>query len=94
MKVYVVYQLGYTGNNELEILGVFKDIDEAKKCYSNNIQDNIKEFDFDYDKETPYTDELINGYCMVYCMVRLFKGGYQENWDNYLEIYLEEQEVK
>lgn len=90
MKVYVVYQLGYTGSNELEILGVFKDIDEAKKCYSNNIQDNIKEFDFDYDKETPYTDELINGYCMV----RLFKGGYQENWDNYLEIYLEEQEVK
>lgn len=90
MKVYVVYQLGYTGSNELEILGVFKNIVEAKKCYSNNIQDNIKEFDFDYDKETPYTDNLENGYCMV----RLFKGGYQENWDNYLEIYLEEQEVK
>ena len=90
MKVYVVYQLGYTGSNELEILGVFKDIDEAKKCYSNNIQDNIKEFDFDYDKETPYIDNLEDGYCMV----RLFKGGYQENWDNYLEIYIEEQEVK
>ena len=29
MKVYVVYQLGYTGSNELEILGVFKDLEKA-----------------------------------------------------------------
>ena len=32
MKVYVVYQLGYTGTNQLEILGVFSNIGEAKKC--------------------------------------------------------------
>lgn len=90
MKVYVVYQLGYTGSNELEILGVYRNIEEAKKVYREYIKDNREDFDFDYDKETPYTEELINGYCMV----RLFKGGYQENWDNYLEIYIEEQEVK
>lgn len=90
MKVYVVYQLGYTGSNELEILGVFRNIEEAKKCYSDTINDDIKEYDFDYDEETPYRDELINGFCMV----RLFGDGYQENWDNYLEIYIEEQEVK
>lgn len=90
MKVYVVYQLGYTGSNELEILGVYGNINEAKKCYLDNIQDNISKFDFDYDKETPYTDKLENGHCMV----RLFRGGYQENWDDYLEIHIEEQEVK
>lgn len=89
MKVYVVYQLGYTGINQLEILGVYQDIETAKKVYREIIEDNRAEFDFDYDEETPYTEELINGKCMV----RLFKGGYQENWDNYLEIYIEEKEV-
>ena len=90
MKVYVVYELGYTGSNELEILGIYKDIETAKKMYRDSIAESRAEFDYDYDEETPYTEELINGYCMV----RLFGSGYQENWDNYLEIYIEEQEVK
>lgn len=90
MKVYVVYELGYTGINKLKILGVYKDIETAKKMYRDSIAESRTEFDYDYDEETPYTEELINGYCMV----RLFGGGYQENWDNYLEIYIEEQEVK
>ena len=51
MEVYVVHQLGYTGTNQLEILGVFRNIREAKQCYEKNIEENIKEFDFDYDKE-------------------------------------------
>lgn len=90
MKVYVVYQLSYTGSNELEILGVYQDIETAKKVYREIIKDNRTEFDFDYDEETPYTEELTNGKCMV----RLFKGGYQENWDNYLEIHIEEKEME
>lgn len=90
MKVYIVYELGYTGSNELEILGVYKDIETAKKMYRDSVAKSRVAFDFDYDNETPYTEELINGECMV----RLFGGGYQENWDNYLEVYIEEQEVK
>lgn len=31
MKIYVVYQLGYTRSNVLEILGVYSNIGEAKK---------------------------------------------------------------
>lgn len=89
MKVYVVYQLGYTGSNELEILGIYKDIETAKKIYKRTIGENIVEYDFYYDNETPYTDKLVNGKGMV----RLFKGGLQENWDNYLEVYIEEREV-
>lgn len=90
MKVYVVYQLGYTGSNELEILGVFKDLEKAKETYRFLIKDNIKNYDFVEDNECKYTEELINGHCMT----RLFGGGYQENWDNYLEIHIEQQEVK
>ncbi|MGM9881482.1 MAG: hypothetical protein ACI31S_01410 [Bacilli bacterium] len=89
MEVYVVYQLGYTGSNVLEILGVFKNIDEAKKCYQKNIDDNINEYDYDFDKECRYAS-----WSDTHNVTRLFKGGYQENWDNYLEIHIEKQEVK
>ena len=88
MKVYVVYQLGYTGTNQLEILGVFSNIGEAKKCYERNIKENVNEYDFDFDKEC---NDIVTETTR---MTRLFKGGYQENWDNYLEIHIEEQEVK
>jgi hypothetical protein len=89
MEVYVVYQLGYTGTNQLEILGVFRNIREAKQCYEKNIEENIKEFDFDYDKECNHSS-----WSDTHNVTRLFKGGYQENWDNYLEIHIEKQEVK
>lgn len=89
MKIYVVYQLGYTGSNVLEILGVYKDIRFAEDKYYEQIRENIKEYDFGIDKECndiSLTDK--------HNMTRLFRGGYQENWDNYLEIHIEEQEVK
>jgi hypothetical protein len=82
--------LGYTGSNELEILGIYKNIGEAKQCYQKYIDGNIKEFDFDYDEECRY-NSYNNGTAN---MTRLFKGGYQENWDNYIEIHIEEQEVE
>ena len=88
MKVYVVYQLGYTGSNELEILGVYKNVRFAEDKYFEQIRDNIKDFDFGFDREC---NDIVTETSR---MTRLFKGGYQENWDNYLEIYIEEQEVK
>lgn len=90
MKVYIVYQLGYTGTNQLEILGVFSNIGEAKQKYLKEIEENINEYDFDYDIECIYYS-YNNGTAN---MTRLFKGGLQENWDNYLEIHIEMQEVK
>ena len=90
MNVYVVYLLGYTGSNELEILGVYQNIEEAKQRYLREIEENIKEYDYDYDKECrhqSYNDGTAS-------MTRLFGGGYQENWDNYLEICIEKHEVK
>ena len=89
MKVYVVYLLGYTGSNELEILGVYQNIGEAKQRYLKEIEENIKEYDYDYDKECKYAS-----ISATHNMTRVFKGGYQENWDNYIEIHLEVQEVK
>lgn len=90
MKVYVVYLLGYTGSNELEILGVYNNIGSAKRRYLNEIEENINEYDYDYDKECKHQSYNMG----TASMTRLFKGGYQENWDNYLEIHIEEQEVK
>lgn len=88
-KVYVVYQLGYDGTNILEILGVYDTYDKARKVYLQNINDNIEDYDYGVDEEC---DDRI--YELTHAMTRLFKGGYQENWDNYLEIHIEEQEVK
>ena len=88
MKVYVVYQLGYTGSNELEILGVYKNVRFAEDKYFEQIRDNIKDFDFGFDREC---NDIVTETSR---MTRLFKGGLQENWDNYLEIHIEEQEVK
>ena len=89
MEVYVVYLLGYTGSNELEILGVYQNIGEAKQRYLKEIEENIKEYDYDYDKECKYVS-----ISDTHSMTRLFRGGYQENWDNYLEIHIEKHEVK
>lgn len=89
MKVYVVYQLGYDGSQILDILGVYNDYEKAEKEYLQNIEDNIRNFDFDYDKECKDHRKGTE-----FRMSRLFKGGYQENWDNYLEIYIEEREVE
>lgn len=88
-KVYIVYQLGYTGTNVLEILGVYDTYNKAEKEYLQNINDNIENFDYGVDKEC---DDRI--YELTHRMTRLFRGGFQENWDNYLEIHLEEKGVE
>lgn len=88
MKVFIVYQLGYTGFNELEILGVYNNYKDAEKIYLQNINDNIDDFDFGVDEEC--NDRIFE---ITHRMTRLFKGGFQENWDNYLEIHMEEKEV-
>ncbi len=91
MKVYVVYQFGYNGSELMEILGVYKNIGEAKKVYLDNIEENIKKYDYDYDKECKLVTLDKEG---KHNMTRLFKGGYQENWDNYLEIHIKEKEME
>lgn len=88
MKVYIVYLLSYTGCQSFEILGIYNDYKMAEAEYLKNIKENIEEFDFDYDKECK---DIIKG--TKYRVSRLFRGGYQENWDNYLEIYIEEKKV-
>ena len=89
MKVYIVYLLGYDGCQELDILGVYQDYKMAEAKYLQEIEENIKEYDYDYDEECKDTRKGTE-----FRMSRLFKGGYQENWDNYLEIYIEEKEVQ
>lgn len=87
MKVYVVYQCGYDESEFMEILGVFQNKGKAKQCYLENVSDNVEHYNFIYDEECKM--ESIND---KHNMTRLFKG-YQENWNNYLEIHIEEQEI-
>ena len=88
MKIFIVYQLGYTGTQQLEILGVYENYKKAERTYLQNINDNIEDFDYGVDKEC---DDRV--FELSHRMTRLFKGGYQENWDNYLEIHMEELKV-
>ena len=71
MKVFIVYQAGYTDKEELEILGVFKSLDSAIKLYSTYIQDNLENYGFVEDVEAKYTDQLIYGCCMTRLFHRL-----------------------
>lgn len=90
MEVYVIYQCGYCdGSNFMEILDIYENIGEAKQKYLIEIEENINECDFGYDEECRHF--TIND---THSMTRLFRGGYQENWDNYLEIHIEKREVK
>ena len=88
MKIFIIYQLGYTGTQQLEILGAYDNYKKAEKIYLQNINDNIEDFDYGVDKEC---DDRV--FELSHRMTRLFKGGYQENWDNYLEIHMEEIKV-
>lgn len=90
MEIYIVYELGYTGTNQLEILGAYKNIGEARKIYQSHIDENIKEYDFVVDNECGDTVDIEG----THRMIRLFGNGYQENWDNYLELHIEKVEVK
>lgn len=101
MKVYLVYQYGYNGSDFMEILGVFNNLETAEKLYNKIIADNVAECDFVIDDENNFHNKVKEvfayqegkGIKNKHCDTRLF-WRVQENWDNYLEIHIEEQEVK
>ena len=87
--VYIVYQCGYCeGSNFMEILGVYKNARFAEEKYFNEINENIKDYDFSPDEEC---NDIV---AETSRETRLFKGGYQENWDNYIEFHISKEEVK
>lgn len=91
MKVYVVYQNGYCeGFKIMNILGVYNNIGTAKKTYLYNIEENIKSCGYNYDKECKHITLDKEG---KHCMTRLFNNNV-ENWNDYLEIHIEEREVE
>lgn len=88
MKVYVVYQLGYGQEICLDFLEIYEDYKMAEAKYLKEIENNVKDYDFVIDEEC--NDRRVK---MEYRTTRLFRFQ-QENWDNYLEIYIEEKEVQ
>lgn len=88
MEVYVISKYGYCMGGVHEVVGIFQNKGEAKKCYL----DIIKE----YEEKDFVIDEECNKTPLNYTTnhTRLFGDGYQENWDKYIEIYIEKMEVK
>ncbi len=86
MKVYILLEkvFNYDGmeNTDSYIDGVFKNLNNAKITMQNEIENNIKEYNFieDTDNEIKELNKII-----FY--------NYQKNWQNYIEFEIIEKEV-
>lgn len=87
--VYIVYSLVINEERkEIEILGTFNNKEIAKKCYLDNIQDNIENYNFVVDKNC--NKLTLNYYTSA---TRLFYKQ-ENNYNNYLEFYIKRVEVE
>lgn len=79
MKVYVLIEQCFEPCNEnyVAILGVYKTEEDAKTKQKQTIEENINNFDFVLD---------------IQSNDRIFFLS-QENWDNYIEYSIHEQEI-
>lgn len=86
MEIYIllekVFNYDGMGNTDTYIDGVFKDLNDAKITMQNEIENNIKEYNFieDTDNEIKELNKII-----FY--------DYQENWQNYIEFEIIKKEV-
>ena len=86
MEVYILLEkiFNYDGmeNTDSYIDGVFKDLNDAKITMQNEIENNIKEYNFieDTDNEIKELNKII------------FYDD-QENWQNYIEFEIIKKEV-
>ena len=86
MEVYILLEkiFNYDGmeNTDSYIDGVSKDLNDAKITMQNEIENNIKEYNFieDTDNEIKELNKII-----FY--------DYQENWQNYIEFEIIKKEV-
>lgn len=71
----------------MEILGTFNNKEIAKKCYLDNIQDNIENYNFVVDKNC---NKLTLNYSTN--VTRLFYKQ-ENNYNNCLEFYIKRVEV-
>lgn len=85
-KVYILLEkvFNYDGmeNTDSYIDGVFKNLDVAKNAMQNEINHNIKDFDF--------VEDTLNA---IKELSKIIFYDYQENWQNYIEFEIIEKEV-
>lgn len=86
MKVYILLEkvFNYDGmeNTDSYIVGVFEKLIEAKICMQNEIYNNVVEFDFVEDEKNDEKE-----------LEKIIFYDYQENWQNYIEFEIVEEEV-
>lgn len=85
MKVYVLIEQVYPANETMHnnVLGVYTNPWEAETEKQKEIENNIKNFDFVRDEENTNN---------IFAIERIFQW-FQENWDNYIEYKITENEV-
>lgn len=90
--MYLVYESNY---NELQyegdattIIGLYKTKEQAINIMKHEVENNNKEYDFVLDDEDTDIDSSIE---KRGCITMFYK--YQENWDCYFEIIIEEIKV-
>lgn len=79
MKIYILIEHVFEPCNEsyINIIGAFNTLEKAENRKNKIIKENIKNYDFIMDNQSKN---------------RIFNT-FQENWENYIEYYLEEKEV-
>lgn len=93
MKMYLIYinngGIEEYENDHSEIIGLYKNKENAIKMFNKIIREKIEETDFiiDYETDNKYYEENKE------LITRLF-WDYQENWSCYIEIIVKELEVQ
>lgn len=89
-KIYIVYYSNYEdvvrdGADATEIIGVYKNKDEAIKVAKERIKKTLEDHEIMLDIERDDIDR--DNYVRFFC-------GWQENWSCYFELCVDEREVK
>lgn len=81
MKIYILKEFIYSNDGTYSnILGAFKNKNDAEALQELTIKDNLENYDFIRDEGTHETTIIFLGF--------------QENWDNYIEYEIIETELK
>lgn len=85
MKVYILIEQVFSQCESpyFEVLGTYKNKEDAQKEQSKTIKDNIENFEFVEDEENTNN---------IFAIKRIFLK-FQENWNNYIEYKIIESEV-
>lgn len=86
-KVYLLIETDYNTDGDLavdnEILGIYEDLEHAKKVMHEEMQRNIEDYEFVSDSDNESKE-----------LSKILFWNYEENWNNYIEFNIIEKEIE